>query len=109
MHVQAPDLRVQPLHTPSRLHEALAFSKDGSRLLVASGTASRITLWDIQAGSQAGSILVDIAPNATFLGGYDGGDRAENIAFSSTERFFVTDATMGAISSQRRSRSASQG
>ncbi|EKM52762.1 uncharacterized protein PHACADRAFT_211976 [Phanerochaete carnosa HHB-10118-sp] len=88
---------------------ALAFSTDSSRLLVASGAeSSRVTLWGVQAGGPAGSTLADIAPEATFLDCYDGGDCAESIAFSSSERSFITDATMDDISPQHWPRSASQ-
>ncbi|EKM57728.1 uncharacterized protein PHACADRAFT_138987 [Phanerochaete carnosa HHB-10118-sp] len=87
---------------------ALAFSKDGSRLLVASSKIPSITLWDIQATSRAGSTFVDTVPHATFVCHYYGGDAAENVRFSPTERFFMTDASFGAISPQHRPRSALQ-
>ncbi|EKM52754.1 uncharacterized protein PHACADRAFT_211969 [Phanerochaete carnosa HHB-10118-sp] len=83
---------------------ALSFSKDGSRLLVASSKAPSITLWDVQAGST----LTEIAPQANFLRYYYSEDVAESITFSPTEKFFVTDAGFGAISIQHQSRSASQ-
>lgn len=67
-----------------------------------------ITLWGVQIGSRASSTLADVAPKATFLHRYARRNRAEKITFSSPERFFVTDGTLGAISPERRPHSASQ-